>query len=269
MSKQDNHNRIFNSESFKIRIVVPDSPGLINDSKTYKQLFEKNNFMVEIVITALKQTDVNNTINDLPIYQYNLHLERIDMRYLKYANNNMFMPNQELFWDYDLLPHISHVLCKSRLALRFFKYLKGKKQNYKYICYYTKFTTNISSDLQQYKIIKQPYLFIHFAGKSPFKNTAYLLYCWLKNKCFLKLNNQVALHITCYDGCLYRQRSIYFNLCKQLGHNYGFHFKDKDGLLHYKNLFIHTNKLFLEDYQRLITSAAVAICPSDQEGYGH
>lgn len=252
-----------------LRIVVSDSPGLLNDSKTYKHIFEKNGFIVDIVIITNDETKDDN-INDIAMYNFNLHLERINPYYIKYAEKNMIMPNQELFLEYDLLQHMSYILCKSKLALRFFKYIKHK-YNHSYICYYTKFTTNISHALQNHVIIKQPNLFVHFAGKSPFKNTAYLIYCWLKNKCFLTNNdsNRAELHITCYDTCLLRQRLIYFRLCKELGHNHGFNFTDKNGLLRYKNLYIHTEKLSLEEYNRLITSATIAICPSDQEGYGH
>ena len=249
-----------------IRIVVPNSPGLLNDSNTYKFIFEKYGFIVTILIINQKEPEQvsTNTI----MYNYNLHLETIDENYLKYAHYNLFMPNQELFFDFHLLPAVSYILCKSKLALRFFKYLKNK-YNHTYTCYYTKFTTNISSELLAFPIIKNPNLFIHFAGKSPFKNTAHLIYCWLKNKCFLQFNDKLQLHITCYDSCLNKQRRIYFNLCKQLGHMHGFNFTDKEGILQHKNLYIYTAKLPLNDYHKMITSATVSICPSDQEGYGH
>ena len=255
-----------------IRIITPDSPGLLNDAKTYELIFIKNNFLV-IVHKINNNTDTNNNNNTnnivLDYCDVNLFLEHLPINKLLYpCKINMFMPNHELFFHFDKLPYVHYILCKTKIALEMFKYIK-KENNYKYICLYTKFTTFIPKELRMPKHInnKDPNLFVHMAGKSRFKNTASLMYCWIKNDGFLNIDPDIKLVITCYNSCFkYTMNELknWFKLPIHLNKD-----SHRNDILIYKNIKLYVDKAPSNEYTNLLINANVAICTSEREGFGH
>jgi glycosyltransferase involved in cell wall biosynthesis len=246
----------------KIRIITSNSPGLLNDAKTYGNIFKKNNYIVDIFLQELNYPEKKNQEK----YDINFFLEHI------IPNNytdifpsilNIFMPNQELFITFNELSKINYILCKSKLALTYFKYIK-KEKKYNYTCYYTKFTTNIPKEIKNKTIIKNKNLFVHFAGKSSMKGTDSLVYCWMKNNGFLHIDPNIELHITCYRTCFKKMKK---NLKEY--HNFDFFLKSENDLIKYKNLYLHVIPISDELYKKFLVEANVSICTSTQEGYGH
>jgi len=228
------------------------------------------------------------------------------------SHTNLFMPNNELFIDtkednkkqgkknkygdifiydrYEELKSIDFVLCKSEISYKFFNFIKNEKREtqkfkinrYNYQTIYTKFTSIIMKEIQakynhnDNNTIKShqhdPNLFIHLAGKSSFKNTADLVYCWIKNKGFLNIDPNIKLVITCYGDCL---KWFRINL-KWYDKNYNFD-TDPNVIMNknktiaiYKNMTIYFKPIEpLTDYIDIITKANIAICISYKEGYGH
>ena len=200
-------------------------------------------------------------------YNINLFIEKIpiNLNNIYPSDLNIYMPNIELFNYYDEIKYINIVLCKTIQAYEFIEFIK-KEHNYKYISYYTKFTTHIMKELKNINpIVKDPNLFIHMAGTSPYKNTASLMYTWIQNNGFLNIDPLIQLHITCYSVC-------YKILIKKLKEMYNIDmnsYKIINNIMQYKNLYLYTIKLEPELYKKLITTANVAINISRKEGYGH
>ncbi len=258
-----------------LRIITIDSPGLLNDAEIYSKVFKKNNFTVEIYII---DDEIENKIKSN--YEFknktvhlNLFLESIQPRKPEIpeynlktvfpAKINLFMPNQELFYGFNELKYIDYILCKTNVAYDFFSAIQ-KEHDFKYKCIYTKFTTYIPKEFKEIEIKKNPNIFVHLAGKSPFKNTSYLLYCWLKNKGFSYIDKDIELHVTCYDACF---RKLLGDLRKKF--NFNLHYDKNKSFVKINNVYFYFSKIPLETYKNLLVNANVAICPSYQEGYGH
>ena len=293
-----------------LRIIFEHSPSLEKDANIYKNEFIKQGYKVDFkFITSLfinsknkeKYYDVNLFLEILPF----------KCKHTFPSKTNLFMPNNELFIDtkednekygkrdksgkvytynrYEELKSIDFVLCKTEICNKFFNFIKNEKINanknphnfnYKYQTIYTKFTSIIDDKIK--KIVDRdnsntpdiidPNLFIHLAGKSPFKNTPDLVHCWIKNKGFLDIDPDIKLVITCYEHC-----SKWFNkTLKRFFNNYDFE-KDPDVIMNhktniatYKNMTIYFKSITpFSDYIDIITKANVAICISNKEGYGH
>lgn len=244
-----------------LRIITYDSPGLKNDAETYKKVFEQNNYSVDL---AILYSDNQSIIQ--PKYDINLFLERIAPKKFKTvfpSKLNLLMPNQEIFDSFDELKYIDYVLCKSKIAQSFFEYMK-KEKNYKYICFYTKFTTNIPENLKYIEPHKNTNLFVHLAGKSSFKNTDSLIYCWLTNNGFLDIDPEIELHITCYKSCFRRTKD---NLKKYF--DYDVNLKPQNDIIRIKNIVLYTSHAPINTYNDMLTTANVAMCISSKEGFGH
>lgn len=245
-----------------LRIITPDSPGLLNDATIYKQIFEINNYQVEIFIQDSRK--IENTPHKK--YDINLFLERIHPKNYTTmfpSSLNLLMPNQELFISFQELENIHYVLCKSKIALSYFKHIK-KEKNYNYICFYTKFTTKIPKELKNRTIDKNKNLFVHLAGKSAMKNTEFLIHCWIKNDGFIDIDPNIELHITCYRSCFKKM----IERLKEY-HNFNFQLKSQNDVIIYKNMHLHNSPAPKELYEKLLTTASVAVCISLQEGFGH
>lgn len=254
-----------NNNILNIRIVTPNSPGLINDAYTYKNIFEDNGFEADIdIISAF--TKIKKTKQSL-FYHLNLFLEYIpnNCDVIFPSKLNLFMPNIELFSAYKQLRNIDIVLCKTKLAHTFMEHIKTELK-YDYKCYYTKFTTNITPEIvdivEKENIIKDPNLFIHLAGKSPFKGTASLIKCWIKNNGFIKFNPHIKLIITCFGLCFDKIERLIETFDKQKIT------KTKD-YIKYDNMTIYINKMDSDTYIDTLLSASVSISTSIMEGYGH
>jgi glycosyltransferase involved in cell wall biosynthesis len=242
----------------KLRIITNNSQGLLNDANTYKNIFEKNNYKVDIYTT-------DNNIS-YQYYDLNLFLEHIYPNdIISRAKKNLFMPNQEFFFfSVKHINKIDYVLCKTKISSDFFVAIK-KLKKYKYRCVYTKFTTNINKSINV-NVEKDVNLFVQLAGKSQFKNTASLIICWLKNNGFVDIDNQIKLYITCYNNCykiLFQDALEYHNI--DLLNIYPFE-KIENGIK-FNNLIILNNKNNMYEY--LLTKNSLSICISDQEGFGH
>lgn len=242
----------------KLRIITFNTPGLLNDANIYKNIFEKYNYKVDIY--------TNDKNIPYQIYDINLFLEQINpYNIISKAKINLFMPNQELFMSSSkYIDKIDYVLCKTKIASEFFVAIK-KLKKYKYRCVYTKFTSTINKSIN-ISANKDVNLFVHLAGKSPFKNTTSLVICWLKNNGFMDIDNQIKLYITCYKNCyksLFKDAIEYHNI--DLLNSYPF--EQFDNGIKLNNLYIINAKSDMYEY--LLTHNSLSICISDQEGYGH
>jgi hypothetical protein len=289
------------SQKKTLRIIFEHSPSLENDATIYKNEFIKQGYKVEFkfIDSVLHTTKTNESYYDVNLF---LEILPFKCKTLFPSNTNLFMPNNELFIDtkednkkqskynrYEELKSIDYVLCKTELCYKFFNFIKNEQKNnkkdkriYHYQTIYTKFTSSINKDILQ--IVNKdnsdnsntndsidPNLFIHLAGKSPFKNTPDLVHCWIKNKGFLDIDSDVKLVITCYEHC-----SKWFNLTLKRFFKYDFE-KDPDvsmnhktNIATYKNMTIYFKSITpYSDFIDIITKANVAICISNKEGYGH
>jgi len=290
------------SQQKTLRIIFEHSPSLENDATIYKNEFLKQGYKVEFKFI---DSILHNKLEKY--YDVNLFLEILPFKCktLFPSKTNLFMPNNELFIDtkednkkqsqsytynrYEELKSIDFILCKTELCHTFFNFIKNERKNnmkhsyiYKYQTIYTKFTSSINKDILQIvdkdndsdsnsDTIIDPNLFIHFAGKSPFKNTPDLVHCWIKNKGFLDIDPDIKLVVTCYEHC-----SKWFN--KTLIRFYKYNFEtDPDVIMNhktniatYKNMTIYFKSITpYSDFIDIITKANVAICISNKEGYGH
>jgi glycosyltransferase involved in cell wall biosynthesis len=247
-----------------LTIYTTNSPGLLNDANLYKSIFE-NYFNVIINIHKESKFTINiNTLSDISLYLENLP-ENIQI--VKYKLN-IFMPNYELFFNYKALKYIHICLCKTKITKQMFDIII-KNNKFLTISIYTKFSTMINKKFldSNFIIKKDVNLFVSLAGKSPYKNTSYIVYTWIKNDGFLNIDKDIKLRITCTDKCLY-------NLMKKFEEVFKikFDFNITDETYVYKNLILYnTNikKLTESEYENLLVNANVAICPSSKEGYGH
>jgi len=246
----------------KIIIITHETEGLKKDAKLYKKYFEKynSNYIVEIVFVLYNNCIEKCNSNDILLFLENIPN---DIKNLK-SKLNLFMPNQELFKDFNNLKYINTILCKTKIAEEMFNFMK-KEHNLNYNVLYTKFSTYIMKELKNREIKKDPNLFVLLAGTSPYKNTAYVVYNWIKNNCYLDIDmdTKVKLYITCVGRC-------YDTLINDLKNylNYDIKWDNTDTFI-YKNLTIYNKFVDREQYYYLLSSANVVICPSSKEGYSH
>lgn len=248
---------------YSIRIITTKSPGLLNDANIYKKIFIKYGFNVDIYIYDFKNR--LNTKWNLKLIDINLHLEHVVPNISYYAKINIYMPNQEFFLhSFKFINKIDYILCKTKIATEFFTSIK-KSHKYKYRCIYTKFTTLVPYKINDIKINKDVNLFVHLAGKSPFKSTAHLVKCWLNNNGFISIDPNIKLYITCYASCNY---GMLETLKKYLNIDISkYDFEQIKYGIKIGNMTIFTEKNDM--YNELLINNSLAICISDQEGYGH
>jgi hypothetical protein len=269
-----------------LRIITLDSPGLLNDATIYKNIFKLHNY--NVFILKIKYEDINNVSTEISYCDINLFLETIsytrkhnqplckqgnkikqcssessesrwDIHKIFPSKINLFMPNYEFFLDYDKLKYIDFVLCKTKITMDMFTYLK-KEHSYEYECVYTKFTTFIPKELRitNEKINKNVNLFVHLAGKSPFKNTNILVYTWIKYNGFMDIDPNIKLVITCYKSCYKR---LLENLKKYQNYKVNWDKNtDRDDMLIHKNMTFYFLPAPNDEYLNLLYSANVAIC---------
>jgi hypothetical protein len=283
-----------------LRIIFYQSPGLVNDATIYKNEFLKQGYKVDF-----KLIETVHNKNKESYYDINLILETLPFKCKNIfpSKTNIFMPNNELFIDtkednkkyskkdkygkiytydrYEELKSIDFILCKTEICNKFFNFIKNEKYRnnmYKYQTIYTKFTSTIDDKIKDIvdsnnydKKLIDPNLFVHLAGKSPFKNTPDLIHCWIKNKGFLNIDPDIKLVVTCYEHC-----SNWFFATLKRWYNYDIE-KDsnvtinrKTNIATYKNMKIYFKPINpYSDFIDIITKANVAICISNKEGYGH
>lgn len=263
-----------------LRIVTYDSPGLLNDATIYKNAFKRYKYTV--IIKKLHFHDKN--ISQSKTNQFcdiNLFLETIG--YVNYASGvptvydvsamfpskiNLFMPNHEIFFYQDGLKYIDYVLCKTKIAMDMFTSIAATSK-FGYECIYTKFTTYIPHELRFYEktIDKNVNLFVHLAGKSPFKNTNALLYTWIKHNGFTDIDPDIKLVVTCYSSCLNKTVSMLKD-----DYKYDIKLESIPGRTDVKkigNIVFYITPAPMTEYTELLRTANVAICISKMEGFGH
>ena len=249
-----------------ITIITIDTIGLLNDAKLYKKYFKKyfkhynKKYLIEI-ITNIK--DINSRTNIILYLEQILNTEILDnINILK-----IFMPNHELFkneMQFNLLKKINLILCKTHISYKFFKYIK-KEHLLTFKIIYTNMTTIIPKNMKNINIQKDPNLFVLFAGTSRFKNVAVVINNWISNRCYINLDPDIKLIITCRNYC-------FSNAKKELKEYFNFDiskFKIQDNKIVYKNMTIYLDKIDEKTYYNLMRIANVAICISSKEGFGH
>ncbi len=229
-----------------------DSPGLIQDAIIY-QKYIPNSFI-------LNKKDVSSTI--IPSKYYIILLENLNyMQYpanfniFKNAKRRYFMVNIDLFFiNLKLYQYIDVYICKYKFTEKcIHKMVQDNLLSSNIKTYYTKHTSIFSEEFELYNpLIKKDFnLFLHSAGKSPFKNTSLVLETWLNY-------NLPPIYITCYSLC--------FNLIYNT-------LKDKydlsiDNLKKHNIIFINES-IDLNEIIKLKNKCGIHVCPSMKEGYGH
>ena len=315
------------NKKLSIRILTTKYDGYETDLIVYLDIFKKhkqNNNIDKIDVIYL-YTDRRVNINYEPNrhYDINLFLDTIlpmnnnnnsksnknDYSYFKNifpASIHMFAPNINSFTNYKQLQYIDIVLCNTLESLEFINFIKKENNNqknkfnqinnaYKFITYYTKFTTpipkqmqikNVSKSLKSSKLSKtlKPFIFIHTVENYTNTNTASLIYCWLNNNGLLDTSLDTdkyikpELHILCY-GLSYTELLVEFEALYKtnLLSFRNFTYKSKDILI-YENLYIYTNDTQINNiqfnnsnsnYNKLMQIADVAIYPSKKANYPH
>ena len=254
-------NRIINN----ICIITQNTIGLLNDAKICKKIFKKHGYKCNIF-----ENEKNEIFEEEIKSNIVLFLEKIVIIKGNKKIKKIFMPNHELFKNYhqfDLLHTIDLILCKTQISYDFFTFIKNENK-LKYDIIYTKFTTYIPKTLRIMRkdIKKDTNLFVMLSGSSPFKNTAYVIENWLSNECYLKINPNIKLVITCRKLCYSSMIEIFKEYMK---YNPPAEIISGDNIIKFKNITLYISMIPDDIYKNLCQKAFVAICPSAKEGYGH
>ena len=255
----------------KIRIILPNnSSGLNQDALIYKNILP-NSFIVN-------GYDIENQKKELyKKKEYiNLYIERPPGKYIisnKYfpSEKNWIMINQELIKTYNKKLNTIYnifelILCKTKYAYELFNNYKKNNVNINYKPIYTGFTSlckNVSNIQKDYNLI------VHFAGKSPYKNTKLIIDSWLNNNGFIEYNKNIKLIITCFEDKDWNESCIFTQLNKW--NNLNNKKKTMNNKCEYispiPNLIICNKKI--DNIEYLQQKAGCSLCPSSQEGFGH
>jgi len=257
-------NKMINNISKNISIITQNTIGLLNDAKIYKKIFKKYGYKCTI-IEEKGEISEDQIKSDIVLFLEKIVVIKGNKKIVK-----IFMPNHELFKNDDqfkLLQNINLILCKTRISYDFFTAIKNEKK-LKYDIIYTKFTTYIPKTLRitRKNIKKDPNLFIMLSGTSPFKNTAYVIENWLSNDCYLKLNPNIRLVITCRKLCYSSMIEIFKEYMK---YDSPIEIISGDNIIKFRNITLYNSMIPDDIYKVLCQTASVAICPSAKEGYGH
>ena len=159
----------------------------------------------------------------------NLFLERIFPRWLKTAEKNILIPNQERFPKRHLkhLSSLDSIFCKSQHALEIFSKLHPS-------CHFTGFT---SKNLFNQQTPREKKTFLHLAGKSTLKGTEDILQLWAKHPEWP--------HLTLVQTKANAPDTVPANVT------------------------LLSNYLTDEKIAQLYNSHPIHLCPSRSEGWGH
>ena len=255
------------------RIILPSkSMGTFNDAKIYKSILPYT-----VIVNGY---DIEEQDLYLDKYYVNLYIE-LPPHYIINQKNyfpsvkNWLMINQEMI-KYRIINSkttILHkvynifdvILCKTRYAFNILNYYKENNKDYKFTPIYTGFTSICK--MNKSVLQKKNYnLIVHFAGKSPHKNTDIIIKTWIENKGFVHLNPKIQLIITCFDKedtkktCykLHLTEWSKYNVVKKNGYEY---------LKNLPNLVIYTQPI--NNIEKIVKKAGCFLCPSSIEGFGH
>jgi len=228
-----------------VRILCPwGSPGLYRDAELYSFVLGPSSYIVYVDPTLSLARNELNRRTDI-----NLCLERTNFLRHFPSLENWLMVNQEFFPPLRQVQSIDLFICKSLYASRKVETL-CKKHGLKGRVYYTRHSSDdlllrsmtlpINSSLE-----KDELLFVHFAGKSPQKQTRVVIETFLQ-----PAFSHTKLVVTCHDIC-YEMLS---DLLQDLS------------LPPRIQIFSSLDSLSLLYYQR---RARLHVCPSSTEGYGH
>ena len=167
----------------------------------------------------------------------NIFIETINPLLIHYAKINIFIPNQE--WFYNVWKPYLHLFdfiwCKTKYSENCFKtFVPNLKDKIHYIGW-------TSIDRYKTSINKQKDC-LHLVGNSTFKGTETLLISWKQD--------WDTLHIV-----IDPKNKIYKKIVPLL--------KDKS------NIILHDTYLNTEDLERLMNQCWLHLCPSEAEGFGH
>jgi hypothetical protein len=233
------------------------SPGLRKDAETLVEAFKTNGYS-----GAKMDIDIYEQENQTSYTKYS-HIVFIETlpRLYSYPKKQqvIFLPNYEFLHDAVNLDKVDWVLSKTKQTLDFMENLK-KTSRFTYGNIYIGFTTPYAA--KTVKVLKDPNVFVHLAGKSMYKNTSVLVKAWLDNGGFLDIDPNIQLHITCYSWCIGK-------LIRIMKREYGIDIPHKGNVYKWKNLTLYKTKVEGGQFKRLLESAVLAICPSMAEGFGY
>jgi hypothetical protein len=169
-----------------------------------------------------------------PLYDVNLFVESVFNAYLEHAAANLLLPNLEWFRDeqHRYLPAIDGVLCKTADAQAVFDRLGSSTS-------YVGFT---SCDHWDRSVPRAQHQFLHIAGRSEQKGTRTLLETWLRHPEWPRLT-VIQRGVTSKGALIEPVRAP--NIEHRLDH------------------------VADAELRRLRSAAAVTLCPSEAEGFGH
>ncbi len=228
-----------------VRILCPwGSPGIYLDAALYSSVLGPSSYIVYVDPTLSLARKELNRRSDI-----NLCLERTNFLRHFPSHENWLMVNQEFFPPLRQVQSIDLFICKSLYAARKVETL-CKKRRLKGRVYYTRHS---SDDLllrsmalpSNSSLEKDEFLFVHFAGKSPQKQTRVVIETFLQ-----PVFSHTKLVVTCQNIC--------YEMLSDLLHDLS--------LPPHIQIFSSLDSFSLLYYQ---IRARFHVCPSSTEGYGH
>ncbi len=220
-----------------IRIFLENSKGLKQDYDILRSSLEHQFHVISQDEEPERKADVN------------IFMEVVHQEFLEKASRNMLLVNQEQIGPSATYKNIDMLLCKTQLCMKVIKQFKidnSLKAEVRFLGFTSKIAFNSH--------IKKDYnLFVHLAGKSPYKNTGLVLDTWRKHP------DLPHIVVTCIDvkeenDCFHRHL---------VGEN------SPKKLKNHSNITLHTHYLPLEEANKLMDSAGFFVTPSQVEGFGH
>ena len=267
-----------NSRTPSIRVIVKKHSGGIKvDADIIIDILQKCKYDVDLVVCQddkyknNRNSDKHNrNINGNTgmsdkhkKYDYQFFIEHYIDGY--HAANSFLVVNHEFLYDWDVKAlHEGKVkaIAKTHIGSQILKELGIDG-------IYTSFTTPVP-DSKGYK--KDTSLVVHLAGSSPFKGTKTIMQTWNENKGFIDANKDVKLLILRSEGPIthlsddakyWESLSVEKNKTLTIGNTKLY---DLEAV---GNMYLCKKYISVKDLNNIILKAAIHICISSAEGWGH
>jgi hypothetical protein len=237
--------------ALNVKIIYPkDTIGYKMDAQLYQKILPGAKI---VYLKDLQNKQIYSLVN--------LHLCHVpNIQVIKSARYNIIMINHELGDAYyskhnTLISKMDIVLCKTQVAVDILTKLK-QKHGFGYEVWLTRHTTNFPEFNKDIILDKDPNLVVHTAGWHPWKQTNKILNTWIRYPDLPKIV------VICTEFCL---KNVYRFFEEDIpdGDVKGFP-KNLP-----KNIEFITSPLSWDDLVILKHRAAIHMCPSLMEGYGH
>lgn len=218
--------------------------GLELDAEVLKSVFPAATVIIMVKDIVLDPVDIQ------------FHLEHYLGRQV--AKREYVFVNQEFFYEWDLEALVAGhatALCKTLYARNVLAALGVEGV----------FTGFTSPDIRDKSVVRDPHLVVHLAGLSWLKGTLEVLRAWFEQG---GANLDATLFITCQQAD-YAPVSDALAYWDMQGAVPGAEYRGITGLERKGNVYLARHRLPLETIIDLANAAAVHLCPSLTEGWGH